>query len=75
MNPNPNFTPLQLLKKETNESDYNFESSIVQPNPLVSSMGKSPKNEDNPSIPNSNHPTHVKFFLRIPCFSINKYNN
>ncbi len=69
MNPNSNFIPLQLLKKETNESEYNIEGSMNQPNFLVSSGRKSPKNEDNnPSNHNSNHPTHVNFLLEFLVF-------
>lgn len=48
MNPNPNFTPLQLLRKtsDENDSDYHPDSGLRQPPNLQMNKSKSEKNEN-----------------------------
>jgi len=63
MNPNNNFAPLQLLKKETLESESYGDSSLMQPPNIFSSIkDKLKKNEEDPTIQSMNNHTIVFFF-------------
>lgn len=71
MNPNQNFTPLQLLqKKETGESESYIDTSLRQPPNLSSYRSKSGKNE-NIKLSSSKNPQNVEIFN---TFSRNKAN-
>lgn len=63
MNPNQNFTPLQLLqKKETGDSESYIDTSLRQPPNLSSYRSKSGK-IDNIKQSSSKHPHNVEFLI------------
>ena len=61
MNPNHNFEPLHILKKDTIESESGDLSSLTQPPNMFSTMKK--KSSDNPS---TNNHTLVIFLIFYP---------